>query len=276
MSASRRSRDMTLGEAKLPGGGPADRGISLDDSIPGTKTFVKPLDDNGETEPKDDSIHRVDSPREMGKSPSTKDDEGIDHSKAKPSFNGLGKPQNSPKTKYPYRDNKASAHNASVEFVAALWDLRTAAERVIPAGTRTRVAATMQEMLTGLNPKFVSKAQACTVTMKRADVANMRWIFAVNCGNGAKAVKVKARRKGNVTLFSKMDLHVSCSCPAWQWQGPEFHSTTKSYQDPNTPLQGTASTPDIRDPERQNLVCKHVAAALSFTKTWAVSPKKKG
>lgn len=255
-----------IAESGLPEGGPAGRGVPLDGDIPGTKTHVKPLDDDGKTEPKDESIHRVDSPREMGKTPSRRDE--IDYSEAQPSYMGLGKPQNSPKTKYPYRD--------AAEFVAGMWRLREAKDLLVPGGSAYRVAALAQTMLRGLNPKFIQKAQSCSVTLKRADVPNLRWIFVVDCGNGAKTVRVKADRKGNVTQFSKLDLHVACSCPAWRWQGPEYHSTTKDYQDPKTPLQGTASAPDIRDPERQNFICKHATAVLFFTKNWAIPPKKKG
>lgn len=159
-------------------------------------------------------------------------------------------------------------------FVASLWRLEEAPELFLPAGAK--VAATVDVMTQGLNPEIVTKSRSCKAQLKRADIRNLRWIFAVDCGNGPRAVRLKADRRGNVTQFMRMDFHVACSCPAWRWQGPEFHSTTKNYQDPKTPLQGTASPPNIRDPERVNKVCKHVAAVLSFTKGWTVpKPKKK-
>jgi len=304
----------------------------LDDSIPGYSTFNKPEDDTstGDQTYPDESIHRIDGPRDIPKEPSQIG--VIDQSNSKPSFFGLGKPHESPKTKYPYRDGRPNTHNAAISqrvvrrflgttdnvrrleslpinpaelgliidhtdtwkpdqakitrlrakpygaktaaTVVELWKLAQTQDQLIPAGAK--IAATVSTMLSGLNPATVLKSSTCTATLKRADIKNLRWIFSVDCGNGAKVVRFKADRKGNVTKFMKMDFHVACSCPAWRWQGPEYHSTTKDFQDPRTPLQGTASTPDIRDPNRVNKVCKHVAAALSFTKGWTVpKPKKK-
>lgn len=266
------SRD-PLAEAKLPEGSPAGKGLSLDDSIPGERTFAKPEDDKstGESDPKDESIYRVDGPRDLGKSQNRSDE--IDHSNAQPSFVGLGKPdERSPKTKYPYRDGIPNTHNASVEFVAGAWLVGQARDLLVPSGSRT--AATLDMMTQGLNPEIARKSQACQVELKRADAKNLRWLFAVNCGNGVKVVRIKASRVGNAVQFSKQDLYTACSCPAWRWQGPEYHSTSKNFQDPNTPLQGTASPPNIRDPQRINKVCKHVAAVLSFTQKWTM-PKRK-
>lgn len=265
-------------EAKLPEGGPSDRGLPLSDDVPGHKTFVKPLDDDGTSQApaKDEPIYRVRNPRDIPKDRSRVD--VIDQTDATPSYYGKGTPHDSPKTKYPYRDGKPNTHNASAEFVAGLWLLQAAPERLLVAGERPRVlevsAASWGAMTQGLNPKTQQRAAQCRTDVKRADIKNLRWIFSVDCGNGAKVVRFKANRKGNITKFQKMDFHVACSCPAWRWQGPEFHSTTKNYQDPRTPLQGTASPPDIRDPDRVNKVCKHVAAVLGFTSAWTI-PKPK-
>lgn len=246
----------------------------MDDGIPGTKTFVKPLDDDGKVEPKDESPHRVDSPREMGKDRGRIDVNDQNRTDPPSYMGGPGKPENSPKTKYPYRDGIPNAHNASVAFVAGLYRLQDVPDVCVFPGSRT--AATISQMLDRLNPEFVQRSKSCSVSLKRADLQNLRWIFTVDAGNGPKVVRLKADRKGNATQFGKLDLKVACSCPAWRWLGPEFHATTKDYQDPNTALQGTASAPNIKDPERKNLVCKHVAAVLQFTQKWAIPPKKKG
>lgn len=197
-----------------------------------------------------------------------------DQSESGPSYYGLGKPHLSPKTKYPYRDGKPNTTNAAL--VAGLWAVERAPERLLLAGGRMVVAAPLATLRDGLNPKTVERAQKCVATLKRADIKNLRWIFSVDCGNGPKVVKFRADRPGNVTKFQKMDFHVACSCPAWRWQGPEFHSTTQDFQDPKVPLQGTASPPDIRDPKRINMVCKHVASVLNLTREWTVpKPKRK-
>jgi len=266
---------MPLAVAELPGGGPADTGISLDPSIPGEATFSKPVDDIRKPENEDESMYRVEGPDDMTKDQTVPD--SIDHSKASPSFNS-GKPsEEGGKTKYPYRDDKPNAHNAA--FLAEQWKLEGAPVRIVAASAPYEVvelvqksAANLTQVLTGLDSKFQARARKCSAALKRADTKNLRWIFAVECGNGPKAVKVRAIPKGRNLAFAKLDLELSCSCKAWQWLGPEFHARTDDYQ--LGKQVGTASTPDIRDPERDNRVCKHVAAALSMTKNWALPEAK--
>jgi hypothetical protein len=184
---------------------------------------------------------------------------------------GLGKPHKSPKTPYPYRNDTPNAHNAA--YVAEAWILNQVPDALL--APNARFAADVGSILQDLNPEVKQRSQKCVTSLKRADIKNLRWVFAVNCGNGPKVVRVKAEPSDVESKFQDLDLHVACSCPAWRWLGPEFHSTTKDYQDPKTPLQGTASAPNIRDPERINKVCKHVAAMLSFTRAWVIPASKK-
>lgn len=271
--------------AELPGGGPADRGRSLDEDVPGYKTFTKPLDDNNTDDPApEQSLYRTDGPKDLSKKQDPGDDT-IDQSHSTPGYMGLGEkdPGDYSKTKYPYRDGKPNQKNADSDFVAELHVLESKAPLLLTYQARTatrvadfidisnRVAATAEQILSGLNPKFVERSKTVQATLKRADVRNMRWIFSVTSSSDKTyAVKLKAiRPRKNTTKFSKMDLEMSCSCPAWQWQGPEYHATSAPDYQLGKP-RGTASTPDIRDPERHNKVCKHVAAVLNMTRQWEV------
>jgi hypothetical protein len=257
-------------EAKLPEGSPAGKGVSLDSDISGYKTYAKPVDDIRTTPKNDGSMFRVDGPDDIPKEQTTPDsnDTLMD---ARPSFNeGIGE-QDSPKTKFPYRDGIPNAHNASAEFVVALWGLQKSPVRLFWTTDGVKVAATPDAILMGLDDKTTQRAQACTAKLKRADVKNLRWIFSVDCGNGLKAVKFKAMRpRANTTAFGKLNLEISCSCNAWRWLGPEYHAKSEAYLLGKP--QGTASTPDIKDPERVHRVCKHVAAALLVARGW-VLPK---
>ena len=245
--------EVKVSVSQLPEGPPADRGLSLDDSIPGTKTFVKPLDDDGDHPVEDESIHRIDNPHDRGKDQSVSD--GGQTLTDTPSYMGKGEwdRDNPSKTKYPYRDDVTLAR-----MVVAEWRLRS---------SFSRVASRWRDILQGLNPKFLERSKTVGVTLKRVDRKNLRWIFAVK-GNHDYLVKLRVLRRGIVQDILKMDLELTCSCPAWQWQGPEYHSTTEDYQLGKP--RGTASPPDIRDPERQNFVCKHVAAVLNFVKDWKI------
>lgn len=266
---------MPTAVADLPGGGPSDRGLPLDSGIPGSSTYTKPLDDTRTPNNEDESIYRVDDADDLTKDRS-RVDVNEDNANSGASFNeGIGDSGATNKTTYPYRDGVPNAHNAS--FVAELWKLEGARTKIVNASSGIKVmdlrsAATSDQILAGLDPTFKQRAKKCSSTLKRADIGNLRWIFSVDCGNGPKAVKVKAIRKGSTVQFGKLDLEMSCSCPAWQWLGPEFHAKSESYQ--LGPLAGTASTPDIKDPERDNRVCKHVAAVLTATRGWEVPNPK--
>jgi len=252
--------------AELPKGGPAGKGISLDPGIPGASTYAKPVDDIREPDNDDESIYRVDGPDDLTKDQKTRTEVNEDSADAEIGYNGRGKPDPETKTKYPYRDGVPNVHNAS--FVAELWKVEGAPVKVLTGSTPVKVAATSEQILTGLDPTFKQRSTSCNATLKRADIPRLRWIFAVDCGNGARAVKVRALRKAKVVQFAKLDLELSCSCPGWQWLGPEYHAKQESYM--LDPQAGTASTPDIRDPERDNRVCKHVAAVLTATRGWEI------
>lgn len=261
-----------VAESKLPSGGPAGRGLPLDSDIPGTATYAKPVGDIREFDQAEDgSIYRKDGPDDRAKKQDDPDGDRRDNRWIQPRYETPGgRPPGDPTvTDYPYRDDRPNAHYASVdpEFVLSLYQLKTAHEVTLYPEARLKVAVKMGDILNGLNPKTLDRAKKCDVTVKRVDIPNLRWVFSVNCGNGTKAIKIKAERKGRVTQMSKLELKVTCSCPAWQWLGPEYHAKGK-YNDGKP--RGTASTPDIRDPQRINRVCKHVAAVMGHVKQWSI------
>lgn len=268
----------TVAESKLPSGSPGGKGLSLDPEIPGTSTYAKPEGDVREFDKAEEgSIYRKDGPDDRAKKQDNPEGDRRDNRWIQPRYESPGgRPPGDPTvTTYPYRDKRPNQHYASVdpEFVVALFRLKTAHTLTLPPEANVKVAVRLGEILEGLNPKTVDRARKCNVTVKRVDVPNLRWIFAVDCGNGPKAIRLKAERKGNIVAMSKLELEVTCSCPGWQWLGPEYHAKQKSYIDGKP--RGTASTPNIRDPKRINRVCKHVAAVMDHIQGWAIPKKKK-
>jgi len=265
----------TVAESGLPGGGPSNKGLPVDPGIPGSATFNKPSGEGARDSDKgeDESIYRTDNPDDLltdrervdTREDNAKKENGV-------SYMPTSEWDSSTKTKYPYRDGIPNTHSASAEFVAGLWEAEHAPTLRIAGETRIKTALRLEAIVEGLNPKFKERADRCSVTLKRADIKNLRWILSVDCGNGPKVVKVKGFRDKTVTKLSKMDLDLSCSCPAWRWLGPEHHSKTEDYLDGKP--RGTASVPVIRDPTGVNRVCKHVAAVLSHIKKWDVGKKK--
>jgi hypothetical protein len=56
------------------------------------------------------------------------------------------------------------------------------------------------------------------------------------------------------------DILVSCTCPNWQWGGPEYHAKRGGYL--LGELRGTAQVPEMRDPLGKQAVCKHVVRVI--------------
>jgi hypothetical protein len=266
--------------------------LPVEPGIPGSATFNKPSEEEARDfdHAKDESIYRTDNADDLltkRERIDTREDNADKH-------DGIGYMVSAPgkwdedhpsKTKYPYRDNVPNQHNAaqvvadrwerktSAEFVAELWAAEHAHVLRLASEATIKVALRLDGIVDGLNPKFKDRASRCAVQLRRADIKNLRWIFAVNCGNGPKVVKMKGVREGNITKLSKMDLDLSCSCPGWRWLGPEYHGKTEDYLDGKP--RGTASVPVVRDPTGINRVCKHVAAVLTHAKAWDVAKAKK-
>jgi hypothetical protein len=260
-----------VGEAKLPVGEPAGRGLSLDPSIPGTSTYAKPSGEPPRDQTKDDeSMYRVDDANDISKSQSRPD--AIDMPNLKPSIGVPGPEDGNGKTRYPYRGHIVNDHSASMVMrVAHSYLAELASEALIDFGLPTKVATKVQEVEEGLGSHVVRRSKSCVVTQKRVDIPNLRWIFSVDCGNGTKAVKMKAARKGNVTALTKMDVTFTCSCNAWRWLGSEYHAKKDTYLDGKP--RGTTTVPRIRDPNGVNRVCKHVASVIGKVRKWSIPLK---
>lgn len=251
---------MPRGQSKLPEGSPAGRGVPLSDDVPGVKTFVKPQD----------------APAgEHDKMPWVSDRQEINdaYAESDTGYYGKGPWEGTTKTRYPYRDGLPHTHNASSAYVVGRFQVEFAPPlRVVP-GSRTKIALNLGGITEGLNPAVMARGAGCVVALKRADLRNLRWILTVDCGNIPRVVKVKAFRKGGANKLSKLDLDLTCSCPAWRWQGAEHHSKREDYLDGEP--RGTASVPVIRDPMNINRVCKHVFAVLEHVKNWTAVQKRK-
>jgi hypothetical protein len=267
---------MPVGESGLPSGGPAQKGLPLDSDIPGTSTYAKPVQDIREPSKDDENIHRVDNADDLTKDRSRIDlrnDNADKHDGI--GYNGQGTYDGTGKTTWPYRDDHHHPHYAALDpaFVVESYRLAQAQTLTVRPDSNIKIAVRLSEVMEGLNPKTLERSRKCAVTVRRVDVPNLRWIFSVDCGNGPKAINLKVTRAKNVTRIGKMDLEVKCSCPAWQWLGPEYHAKQDTYQDGK--VRGTASTPDIRDPNRHNRVCKHVAAVMQHIDAWELPKSKK-
>lgn len=126
---------------------------------------------------------------------------------------------------------------------------------------KPRWATTLAELTSQAPRDITQRATGCSVKLKRVSANPRRWTYAVNCGGGTRAVKIKAIPLASSKSFADCDVYVACSCPFWVYYGCEYHAKTQGYLDGR--LQGNGSAPNDRDPKKKNLLCKHVVAALS-------------
>jgi hypothetical protein len=66
--------------------------------------------------------------------------------------------------------------------------------------------------------------------------------------------------KVNLKVDKENNVFVNCDCGFWQYQGPEYHAVQKNYLLGKP--KGTASKPVEKDPQENNLLCKHTYAVL--------------
>lgn len=138
-----------------------------------------------------------------------------------------------------------------------------------------RIAARIPEIVQRCSPDLVRRARGIPVRLNRVDPRNAVWLFDVRGSSGTHRVRVKALRKGNVRDAVKVHVRVSCSCPFWQWQGPEYHAKTGDYLFGRP--RGTATKPTEKDPTNHHAACKHVLAVFDHITRhkWSVPPMGK-
>ncbi len=139
-----------------------------------------------------------------------------------------------------------------------------------------RTAARIHEIVDRCGEDLMHRSRGIPVKLRRVDQRNAVWLFDVPGSKKAYRVRVKALRKGNVRDAGKVDIKVSCSCPFWQWQGPEHHAKVGDYLY-GSPA-GTASKPTTKDPDGKHAACKHVLAVFNhmLTNKWSVPRSKRG
>lgn len=137
-------------------------------------------------------------------------------------------------------------------------------------------AAKIAEIEGNTSPDILSKGRGIDVRLARVDAENRVWLFDVK-GSEPSPYRVRVKvipPNETVRKMDKVDVQLSCSCPFWQWQGPEHWAKKNDYLYGKP--KGTATNPEAKDPKGQHWVCKHVAAVLNTVKTYDVlRPKGK-
>ena len=143
---------------------------------------------------------------------------------------------------YPYRQKEEPVRHSSWRHVA-----------VFELPWRRRMLAMKPEELEPRAPSKIKRnAQSCRVALTSYDKKTRIFTFSVDCGHGHRTVQASLSDVDKVAL--------SCDCPFWRYNGPEFHAAHNSYM-LGQPF-GTAGPPDVRDPDREYFLCKHAYSVL--------------
>ena len=139
---------------------------------------------------------------------------------------------------YPYRSEEQPRHSSIMIAARSL---------------ARRVALKTEQLETKAPEEIQDRAETCLVNFISYDKRGRVFTFEVNCGNVPRTVRAAMSDIDHVAL--------TCNCPFWQYGGPEFHAKENRYL--LGPPRGTATPPDIRDPDRKFFLCKHAYAVLA-------------
>lgn len=139
--------------------------------------------------------------------------------------------------------------------------------RMLRRGT-TKVAFSLNELVTLTSDFSLKYAQGCNSTVIRTDPAKFLFVYRVVCHKKDKNGKDVSDPNGHVVRmkfdFSRLketgtvddlDVRLSCSCPAWLYWGGQWNTATGDalYGAPRPKFQPPT------DPQRySNILCKHV------------------
>ena len=141
---------------------------------------------------------------------------------------------------------------------------------VLPGeGQFVKSAATIDDILNRTSATVQGRAKGIKARLVRADPKGGIWTFKVAGSEGDYTVRVKGVRKSTIKELRKAHVQVSCSCPFWQWQGPEHHAKVEGYLYGKP--QGTADPPTVKDPHKQHLACKHVLSVFRLARNYRFS-----
>lgn len=138
-----------------------------------------------------------------------------------------------------------------------------------------KMAMSAGELLFRTSRRSIKYAKGCVATTKRNDPKNGRWMFSVRCNQnwskGPYDVRFRLLKgKGAQTQgMLGREVEVSCNCNAWKYNGADFNALDKDYSERQ---YSDGRAPNIRDPQRKYLICKHVAACIPLFRRFIIPP----
>jgi hypothetical protein len=164
-------------------------------------------------------------------------------------------------TDYPYRTKeKPVRHSFDIKrSISAFKSLDSSAllafrkaSSLIPSVVFSEIAIKPEALIPRTPDKIKKNAASCNVSLTSYDKKTKVFNFNVTGGKSPHSVKA---------FLSDIDqVALSCDCPFWRWNGPEYHAKSDDYMLGQS--YGTAGPPNVRDPDREYFLCKHTYAVL--------------
>jgi len=134
-------------------------------------------------------------------------------------------------------------------------------------------AMSLGELINKTNKKSIKYTKGCTAELDRAMPKIGRWNFTVKCtekwSKGPYVVRIRLiKKKGRKTKgFLGREVKISCNCDAWKYNGADYNAKQEEYSERQ---YSDGSAPDVKDPKRKYLICKHVAACVPMLKKFII------
>jgi len=133
---------------------------------------------------------------------------------------------------------------------------------------RIKNAKRVEEIISGIDSKIKSRASDVQLLSVDNNQVSNTLTYKATTGNGEYTVKIRAvpADGSEKKVWEAKDVYLSCSCRHWRYGGCEHHAKKGDYLYAEDHPRGTLGKPNIRDPEGNNYVCKHVYRALQEAK----------
>jgi hypothetical protein len=127
----------------------------------------------------------------------------------------------------------------------------------------SKSAYTIMDIMKNTGEPIKERAQGIPVAFVRRNLKKKTLVFKVGRWKVFFGFQFQDEKPSNI--------RVTCTCPFWQWQGPEHWGDTYKYL--YAPARGSKSPPSVKDPGGKNIVCKHVIAVINHFRSLAKNSK---
>lgn len=158
----------------------------------------------------------------------------------------------------PYTLNLFQKKNGSLKL--SFWDFISFRKNI-------KTGTTFEELIRDTDEWIKEKTRPSnrtrTIGLLQSDPKNLRWVYRVRGSEpwsktSGHIVTVQLEKSPKKKDIRDLDVKVTCTCPFWQYWGPDYHAHREKYLE--GPPRSNLQPPDKRDPGRTHKLCKHVVA----------------